>query len=100
MPVLNGSPCLSDGVGGLVGPRLGLHRRGTPSAGFCSPACIEAHKSQLAHLRASHLEQEFGERLRDAGLAFVPQYPLGPYVTLTPAPEEESPAWHLSRQKL
>lgn len=60
--------------------RLPRHRRGTPYAGFCSPACIEAHKVQLAHLRASRLEQDFGERLRNAGLAFVPQYPLGPYV--------------------
>ncbi|WP_194165347.1 DUF559 domain-containing protein [Deinococcus terrestris] len=49
-------------------------------AEFCSPACTEAYKVQLAHLRASHLEQVYGERLCDAGLAFVPQYPLGPYV--------------------
>jgi len=59
---------------------LPRQRRGTPYAGFCSPTCIEAHKVQLAHLRASRLEQVFGERLRDAGLVFVPQYLLGPYV--------------------
>ena len=73
-------------VTGRTCPRCGTRfelprgRRGTPYAGFCSLACIEAHKVEHAHFRASRLEQDFAERLQDVGLAFVPQYPFGPYV--------------------
>lgn len=55
-------------------------RRGTPYAQFCSEACVTAHKVQLAQLQSSRLEEGFAERLRDAGLAFVEQYPFGPYM--------------------
>ncbi|MDL2343848.1 Protein of unknown function [Deinococcus reticulitermitis] len=55
-------------------------RRGTPYAQFCSQACITAHKVDLAQLHSSQLEEGFAERLREAGLAFVEQYALGPYV--------------------
>ncbi|PNY82748.1 endonuclease domain-containing protein [Deinococcus koreensis] len=60
--------------------KLTPQRRGQPFANFCSPTCIQQHKLTLGQLHASRLESGFAERLRDAGLAFVEQFALGPYV--------------------
>ena len=79
-------------------------RIGSPYASFCSNACITAHKVQLAHLRSSELERLFGDHLREAGLAFVAQYPLGPYVVDLAFPqvrllvEVDGEAYHSSPQ--
>lgn len=78
-------------------------RVGRPYASFCSDACITAHK-ELAHLRSSELERLFGDHLREAGLAFVAQYPLGPYVVDRAFPqvrllvEVDGEAYHSSPQ--
>lgn len=79
-------------------------RPGTPFANFCSGACVTAHKVRLGELHASQLELDFAEALRDAGLAVVAQFALGPYVVDLACPqarlliEVDGEAFHSSRK--